>query len=307
MNPKNVSGVLRAALLSTVALVLSGCLDTSELDKVQHVASETPIISTSPVRNGVTPMTEPLACVGRLVRSKRGAVGIAIGDVKDYTGKQGQDEGFAITQGGALMAYSALGKMGKGVRVHERFDTRIADAELAYISQRHLGDGAQHAVDDPASGGQTNVPWKPYFGGGILQSDYFIVGGITELNYNIQSGGAEVAISNLGPKARRYTMNIAVDLRVVGTQSLRVYDTVSVEKQLTGHEVGFGIFRFFGNSLFDVNVGAKSAEPLQLGVRMAIEAGVLQLVASVAGVDPTPCVPPELGPVAWNAAAPKTE
>lgn len=306
MKVKRMSGALRAVALSSAALALTGCLEAKDVATVQHVPGETPIIATSPVRNGVTPMTKPLACVGRLVQSKRGGIGIAIGDVKDYTGKQGQDEGFAITQGGALMAYSALGKMGKGVRVHERFDTRIADAELAYISQRHLGDGTKHSVDDPASGGSTDVPWKPYFGGGILQSDYFIVGGITELNYNIQSGGAEVAISNLGPKARRYTMNIAVDLRVVGTQSLRVYDTVSVEKQLTGHEVGFGVFRFFGNSLFDVNVGAKSAEPLQLGVRMAIEAGVLQLVASVAGVDPTPCIPPELGAVTWDGASPKT-
>ncbi|RGP35433.1 CsgG/HfaB family protein [Pseudotabrizicola alkalilacus] len=304
MKLQNTSGGFRTALLSAAALTLSGCLETGQLGTVRHVAGETPIISSTPVRNGVTPMTEPLACVGRLIQSKRRSLGIAIGDVKDYTGKQGQDEGFAITQGGALMAYSALGKMGKGVRVHERFDTRIADAELAYIAQRHLGDGTQHTVDDPATGGTTDVPWKPYFGGGILQSDYFIVGGITELNYNIQSGGAEVAISNLGPKARRYTMNIAVDLRVVGTQSLRVYDTVSVEKQLTGYEVGFGVFRFFGDSLFDVNVGAKSAEPLQLGVRMAIEAGVLQLVASAAGVDPTPCIPPELSAVAWDAATP---
>lgn len=285
------------------AMFLMGCVNTTGITRIQHHPDEASVINTSPPRNGTTPLADALVCVGKSIRKQRGnPLGIAVGDVKDYTGKQGQDEGFAITQGGALMAYSALGKMGDGVRIYERFDTRIADAELSYISQRHLGDGGQHSVDDPATGEEQEVPWKPYFGGGILQSDYFIVGGITELNYNIQSGGAELAVSNIGPKARRYTMNIAVDLRIVGTQSLRVYDTVTVEKQLTGYEVGFGVFRFFEDSLFDINIGAKNAEPLQLGVRMAIEAGVLQLISAVAGVDPEPCVPPELGEPRWGEA-----
>src|SRR5690606_7389857 len=176
-------------------------------------------------------------------------------------------------------------------------------AELVYMDRRQLGDGSYHSIDDPNNAGEkASVPWKPYFGGSIRQSDYFIVGGITELNYNIQSGGAEIAVNQVGPKARVYTMNIAVDLRIVGTQSLMVYDTVSIEKQVTGYEVGAGVFRFFGTNLFDINVGAKNQEPLQLGVRMAIEAGVMDLVGSIAGVDPRPCMPPEYGPVEWNGA-----
>lgn len=286
------------------ALALTGCVtEVADISSVRNHPKEASVIYSSPVRNSATPLSKSLACFGdKMKAAGRKPLGIAIGDVKDYTGKQGQDEGFAITQGGALMAYSALGKMGSAVRVHERFDTRIAEAELVYMNQRQLGDGQYHSVDDPNTGGQSSVPWKPYFGGTIRQSEYFIVGGVTELNYNIQSGGAEVAVGNVGPKARRYTMNIAVDLRIVGTQTLMVYDTVSVEKQLTGYEVGVGVFRFFGSNLFDINVGAKSQEPLQLGVRTAIEAGVLQLIASVSGVNPTPCIPPELGPAKWDGA-----
>jgi curli production assembly/transport component CsgG/holdfast attachment protein HfaB len=248
-------------------------------------------------------MNEALSCFGgKLKAAKKKPISIGIGDIKDYTGKQGQDEGYAITQGGALMAYTALGKIGSGVLLHERFDTRIAEAELIYGEKRQLGDGGQHEVDDPKSGQPVEVPWKPYFGGSIRQSQYFIVGGITELNYNIQSGGAEFAVSNVGPKARIFTMNVAVDLRVVGTQSLIVHDTVSLSKQITGYEVGVGVFRFFGTNLFDVNIGAKNQEPLQLGVRTAIEAAVLELVASVADVDPTGCIPESLGPIKWNGA-----
>jgi curli biogenesis system outer membrane secretion channel CsgG/outer membrane protein OmpA-like peptidoglycan-associated protein len=285
---------------------LGGCTTSiAHLETVKNNPKEAPIIYSSPVRSNVTPMSEPLACFGKKLKAQRKSpISVAVGDVKDYTGKQGQDEGYAITQGGALMAYTALGKMHGGVLLHERFDTRIAEAELVYGDRRQLGDGAQHQVPDPKTGQGTEVPWKPYFGGSIRQSQYFIVGGITELNYNIQSGGAEFAVSNVGPKARIFTMNIAVDLRIVGTQSLLVYDTVSLQKQISGYEVGVGVFRFFGSNLFDVNVGAKNQEPLQLGVRTAIEAAVMELVGSVANVDPTTCMPESLGPVKWNGADP---
>jgi len=125
------------------------------------------------------------------------------------------------------------------------------------------------------------------FGGSVLQSDYYIVGGITELNFNIQSGGAELSVNNVGGKGRIYTMNISVDLRIVGSQSFRVFDTVSIQKQISGYEIGTDVFRFFGSDLWDVNAGAKSQEPLQLAVRMAIESALLEIVPTVTGVEPT--------------------
>jgi curli biogenesis system outer membrane secretion channel CsgG len=300
---KNTKAIVLALLGTTF---LGGCTTSiAHLETVKNDPKEAPIIYSSPVRSNVTPMSEPLSCFGQKLKAQRKRpLSVAVGDVKDYTGKQGQDEGYAITQGGALMAYTALGKMHGGVLLHERFDTRIAEAELIYGDRRQLGDGAQHEVPDPKTGQGTEVPWKPYYGGSIRQSQYFIVGGITELNYNIQSGGAELAVSNVGPKARIFTMNVAVDLRIVGTQSLLVYDTVSLQKQISGYEVGVGVFRFFGSNLFDVNIGAKNQEPLQLGVRTAIEAAVMELVGSVANVDPTSCMPESLGPVKWNGADP---
>jgi outer membrane protein OmpA-like peptidoglycan-associated protein len=89
-------------------------------------------------------------------------------------------------------------------------------------------------------------------------------------------------------------MNIAADLRIVDTRSLVVRQTVSLEKQITGYEVGFNVFRFFGDDLFDINIGAKNQEPLQLGVRTTIEAGILELLAGVAGVDAVSCLPDHL-------------
>lgn len=232
-------------------------------------------------------MDPALECLGNEIRAlKRAPLAIAVGDVKDYTGKYSQNEGNTITQGGALMAYSALGKLGDAIQLQERFDTRIAELELAYIDRRQLGDGQSHSVQ----AGKPAVPWVPYFGGSILRSNYYIVGGITEVNYNIASGGAEFEVNGVGPKRRTYTMNIGVDLRIVDTRTLAVARTVSLQKQIVGEEIGAGVYRFFGNSLVDVNVGAKNQEPLQLGVRTTIEEGVLDLVSAVAGVDGKTCL-----------------
>ena len=224
---------------------------------------------------------------GALAQVNAAPISVAVGDVKDYTGKYSINEGNAITQGASLMVYSALGKLGKQVAIHERVDTRIGEMELAYTDRRQLGDGQSYALKP----GEEAVPWLPYFGGTIIRSRYYIVGGITEANWDIGSGGVQAVVSGVGGKGRIYAMNIGVDLRIVDTKSLLVVKTVSISKQIVGEEVGIDIFRFFGNELFDIHAGSKRQEPLQLGVRTAIEQGVLELLGAVSGVDPSGCIP----------------
>lgn len=280
-----LNNIARSATLAAI-VALTGCVTT----QTQRLArDEAPVIVGSRVRNNTTPMESAFRCLERKIDTRhRAPLSIAVGDVKDYTGKYSQEEGSTITQGGALMVYSALGKLGDAVQVAERFDTRIAELELAYTDRRQLGDGQEHTLE--GGNGTSVVPWIPYFGGTILRSDYYIIGGITELNYNIQSGGAQFAINNSGFQARTFTMNIGVDLRIVDTRTLRVVKTVSLEKQITGYEVGASTFRFFGNRLFDVNIGAKNQEPLQLGVRTTLEQGAMELVGAVTGTDATGCI-----------------
>ncbi|MGV1045421.1 CsgG/HfaB family protein [Limnohabitans sp.] len=278
---------LRATSLFSAMAILAGCSTTAPRLPDAPPIPEAAVLSGSTSRNNNTPMEAAFACLSKAYSTlKVPVVSITVGDVKDYTGKYSQAEGNAITQGGSLMLYSALGKMGGAVRLQERFDTRIAELELAYADRRQLGDGRLHAVE----AGKPQVPWVPYFGGSILRSDYYIVGGITEVNYNIQSSGAEVSVSSVGAKSRTFTMNVGVDLRIVDSRSLLVVKTISMQKQITGTEVGAGIFRFFGTNLLDVNMGAKNQEPLQLGVRTTIEHGVLELLGATSGMSPQPCV-----------------
>src|SRR5690606_17084956 len=147
--------------VSLAALALPGCVSMQQ----QRLASgEAPVLLGPAVRDNRTPMDAPLACLAHQIAGRGGTpLVVAVGDVRDYTGKYSVNEGNAITQGGALMVSSALGKLGGAVRLAERFDPTIAERELGYLDRRQLGDGDAH--DIPASSGRQSVPWLPYFGG----------------------------------------------------------------------------------------------------------------------------------------------
>jgi len=114
------------------------------------------------VRDIRTTMDPALACLGSAIAGRRArplVVGVGVGDDRDYTGKYSDYEGNAITQDRALIVTSALGKLGRAVRLGERFDPTIAERELGYTDRRQLGDGALHKV--------------------AAAADYYIVDGIT--------------------------------------------------------------------------------------------------------------------------------
>lgn len=274
----------RIAIIAVLTVSLAACASISTEQMARGEAAQ-PV--GPPVRDNRTPMDPVFACYTAVLPSKAKPPVIGVGEVRDYTGKFSNLEGNAVTQGGALMVTSALGKLGDRVRLAERFDPNVAERELIWMDKRQLGDGESHAVP-----GQTGAPvkWLPYFGGTLIGSDYFIVGGITEVNYDIHSGGGEIGVNGVGPKARVFTQSVAVDLRIVNTRSLLVVKTVSLTKQFVGYETGFGTFRFFGSDLFDINIGSKGQEPLQLGIRTALEEATLRLVGAVLKVDPDACL-----------------
>jgi curli biogenesis system outer membrane secretion channel CsgG len=276
----------RPILLASQVFCLAGCsLSTIGVQTQRIAPGEAPMQIGTPVRNNVTPMEAALGCYARsLSASGRAPLVIGVGEIKDFTGRYSINEGNVITQGGSLMLFSALGKLGGTVRIAERYDSTIADRELGYMERRQLGDGAAHEVDGK------KVPWVPYYGGTIQVSDYYIAGGISEVNYNIASRGAEASLNNIGAKGRTYTQSVAIDLRIVDTRTLLVVDAISLSKQFSGYEVGANTFRFFGLGLVDINIGSKGQEPLQLGVRAAIEEAAIRLIGRVTAVDPSPCL-----------------
>ncbi len=95
----------------------------------------------------------------------------------------------------------------------------------------------QHLLSDaPERAGQDPENFRPIHVGQVAGSRYYLVGGVTELNYNIASNGVNVQAGDVSTtglrglgQASRYVMNVAVDLRLVDTRSQEVVNSVSFQ------------------------------------------------------------------------------
>src|SRR6202034_4841013 len=81
--------------------------------------------------------------------------------------------------------------------------------------------------------------FRKILSGSIPGSDYYIVGGITELNFNIRSenangdGGGTATNATTGTASGSlYVMNVGLALRLVNTTPLEVVDVISYQKQI---------------------------------------------------------------------------
>ncbi|MEZ5931440.1 MAG: holdfast anchoring protein HfaB [Alphaproteobacteria bacterium] len=226
-------------------------------------------IGGAPVLHNPTPYTEALYCMGEYFRGGEAPVPytISVGKILDYTGKDDIETGRRLTQGAALMAMSALGKA--GIPQVERFDTSVTELEIKFADNQLIGDQEQEGSV------------RRLIAGEIPGSGYHLIGGITELNYNIRSNEGEVLYDIVSLGARYYVMNIGLDLRLVHTKSLRVIETVSYQKQIIGRELKAGLFEFFDGKLLDLGLGERSLEPMQLAVRSVIERAVFELMRNL--------------------------
>ena len=180
-----------------------------------------------------------------------------------------------MTQGASLMAISAFAK--SGAKLVERFDTSVSELELKYANNKLIGQGSQ-------------TDFRKIQAGSIPGSDFYLVGGITELNYNIRSVGGEAFVGDTDatdPKGtlggKLFVINVGLDLRLVQTETLEVVDVISYQKQIIGRELSFGIFDFANGNVFDVGAGGRAQEPIQLAVRSVIERATLEMMANLYG------------------------
>ena len=271
-------------LMGLAAIALSGCI-TPEADSV--TGRYTAPIGGSPVIANETPYSDALRCMASFTRAR--PLRIAVGQIADYTGKVSPDNsGREITQGAALMAMSALAKA--GVPLVERFDTSVAEMELKYANNKLISsDQAQQP------GAQPGGDYRRIFAGSIPGSDYYLVGGITELNFNIRSEGANADASGASSTkggtmgANMYVMNVGLDLRLVDTSTLEVVDVISYQKQIIGRQIQAGMFDFLGHTFFDASVGESALEPVQLAVRSVIERAVLEMTARLYKLPQSAC------------------
>ncbi len=229
-------------------------------------------IGDAPVTANPTAYTPALDCLNAYARSNNAAAPrIAVGRILDYTGSVSEEGGRRITQGASLMAMSAFNKA--GARLVERFDISVTELELRYANNRLIGQE-----------GDENV--RRIYAGQMPGSDFYFVGGITELNYNIRSMGVDAqgghtdardGVGNIG--GRLYVMNIALDFRLIDTRTLEVVDVISYQKQIIGRELRAGVFSFFDDTIIDIAAGERALEPVQLAVRAGVERAVVEVMS----------------------------
>ena len=296
-------GVLRrsrtVAMAGAASVALSGCISPV----AGPGGNYTTPIGNSTVTVNPTPYSAALVCLSEYaqhygVRAPR----IAVGRIADYTGKAEDNGGREVTQGASLMAISALAKA--GAPLVERYDTSVSELELKYANNKLISD--QPDAGGPAGPGPTGpAPFRKILAGEVPGSDFYLVGGITELNYNIRSsgldaqGGKQQAQNGTGiATGQLYVMNVALDLRLVETKTLEVVDVISYQQEIIGRQVGLGLFKFFGSNVIDVSAGEGGLQPIQLAVRSMVERGVLEMMSNLYGAPgPQTCLDPNNDPI----------
>ena len=279
-----------AGAACALAALLSGCISASAGPRGLYA---TPI-GNAPVTANPTPYSAALYCMADYARrydlpSPR----IAVGRIADYTGTVSADGGRQVTGGASLMATTALAK--SGAHIVERYDTSVSELELRYANNKLIGD------EVPGTGNDTQ--YRRIMAGQVAGSDFYIIGGITEVNYNIRSGGFDMAAGQASTDTplstafagKAYVMNIAIDLRLVQTTTLEVVDVVSYQKQIIGREISAGVFDFLNGNVFDISAGEGGLEPVQLAVRALIERATVEFMANLYGA-PGPEVCLSAGP-----------
>lgn len=278
MTPRARRYIAAPLVLVLTTVALGGCVSTSADDTGRYTVP----IGDAPVIANETPYSDALRCLTGVTAAR--PMRIAVGQIADYTGKMESDNsGRKLTQGAALMAMSALSKA--GVPLVERFDTSVAEMELKYANNKLITDDGKSAGD-----------FRKILAGSIPGSNYYMVGGITELNFNIRSEGATAdggGVSSGSLKGTAggnvYVMNVGLDLRLVDTNSLEVVDVISYQKQIIGRQISAGVFNFMGQTFFDASLGESALEPIQLAVRSVVERAVLEMMSRLYRVPAGSC------------------
>lgn len=231
-------------ILALSPLLLGGCIAPS------HENVDLP--DGPPVQTITTPYDRLIGCVARN-HPMRGVW--AVGEIVDATGKfNGEYSGTGkfVTQGAGDMMQTILVRAKAEITVNRR-DPRPVLAEIRL--------GIRNAKS-------------------VRPMDYYITGSINTLDF-IPGASAEVTIGGIGPRYRQNRAIVGLDLHLTGARTTEVLAAVNISKQIFAEEAGFGIGRFFGDTLVDLDVGGQNREALQLSLRSMLQYGLYEMLVQV--------------------------
>lgn len=239
-------------LLCMASLLLLSACSVTRVGIAVPERTDEPLLKGPAVVDVITPFDRALACLdGRINRE---ALRFSVGSVIDATGKEQVTDGGAgkfVTQGAGDIVQSAL--FLAGAAVVNRRDPRIIENEAKW----GLLDVKQQAV-----------------------STFFVTGSINSLDF-LPGSGFDLQIAGVGPRYRQNRILVGLDLSLTETRTGRIVANVPLQKQVLSTEDGFGMGRFFGNTLVSMDVGGKEREALNLVLRQMLNLATFELLTQV--------------------------
>lgn len=191
---------------------------------------------------------------------------VAVYGLRDQTGqyKPSPDSSFSnlVTQGAASMLVKALKDSGWYIPVErEGLQNLLTERKVV------------RAVESPTEKGKPSIELPS-----LLPASLIAEGGVIAYESNVRTGGAGANYLGIGANSSYRVDQVTVSLRFVDTRTGQILGVTTVTKTIYSYMLSTNIFAFTSfRRLLQGEAGFSSNEPIQLGVRQALEAAVIHL------------------------------
>ena len=243
--------ICRFGILGLVLLQMAACTSVPP----SNVDSNAVLTSTSNISRYLLKLPLPKA-----------KVAVAVYALRDQTGQyKPSPDSFnstTVTQGATSMLVKALKDSGWYIPV-EREGLQNLLTERRVI----------RAIESPAEKGKPSIELP-----GLLPASLIVEGGIIAYESNVRTGGIGANYLGIGTNRGYRIDQVTVSLRLVDSRTGQILGVVTVTKTIYSYQMSASIFAFTSfQHLLQGETGLTTNEPIQLGVRQALEAAVIQL------------------------------
>lgn len=193
-------------------------------------------------------------------------VTVAVYGLRDQTGqyKTYPDSSYSsqVTQGAASMLVKALKDTGWYIPVErEGLQNLLTERKLV------------RAIESTIEKGKPSIELPS-----LLPASLIVEGGVIAYESNVRTGGLGANYLGIGANSAYRVDQVTVSLRLVDTRTGQILSVVTVTKTIYSYQLSTSIFAFMSyQHLLQGESGFTSNEPIQLCVRQALEAAVIQL------------------------------
>lgn len=193
-------------------------------------------------------------------------VTVAVYSLRDQTGqyKPSPDSSYSnmVTQGAASLLVKALKDSGWYMPVErEGLQNLLTERKVV------------RAIESPTEKGKPSIDLPS-----LLPASLIVEGGVIGYESNVRTGGKGANYLGIGANSSYRVDQITVSLRLVDTRTGQILGVVTVTKTIYSYQLSTSIYAFVSfQHLLQGETGFTTNEPIQLGVRQALEAAVIQL------------------------------